>query len=458
MFAGFDYGTSNCAIGIMHESNGVASAELLPIDQGRAFMPSVLYATERELICESVGHNIGNKTEQSNYIDLRTNALAQAQRIRREENINTAEQTVFLGTEAFGQYLDLPGEGYFVKSPKSFLGASGLRKEFVHFFEDIVTAMMQGIKHRAELQLDETITHAVVGRPVNFQGINAKDSNRQAIEILDISAKRAGFKSVEFLYEPLAAGLDFEISLTEDKTVLVVDIGGGTTDCAMVLMGPGRRNRNERAIDFLGHSGERIGGNDMDIQLAATALMPLFGMNSTLKNGLPMPTQPFWHAVSTNDVGAQTIFNSQQTGLSLQRLLVDTSEPTLLQRFIKLRKEKQNYQLVRGAELAKIALSDKQLEQLSLDFIEPGLSCDIRLREFEESIESPLNKVMNLIDDAITQAACQPDLIYLTGGSAKSPVIRAAIEKKLGAIKVVDGDHFGSVAAGLTVWAKRLFS
>lgn len=41
-----------------------------------------------------------------------------------------------------------------------------------------------------------------------------------------------------FQYEPVAAGLDFEATLAEEKRVLVVDIGGGTTDCSLLLMGP----------------------------------------------------------------------------------------------------------------------------------------------------------------------------------------------------------------------------
>ena len=105
----------------------------------------------------------------------------------------------------------------------------------------------------------------------------------------------------------------------------------------------------------------------------------------------------------------------------------------------------------------KIALSDREKEKLLLDFIEPGLSCEILQHQFSQAIERPLAKVMSLIDTALQQAECSPDVIYLTGGSAKSPVIRAAIENKLGTIKVVDGDHFGSVAAGLTVWAQHLF-
>ncbi|WP_332078858.1 DNA-3-methyladenine glycosylase 2 [Klebsiella quasipneumoniae] len=39
------------------------------------------------------------------------------------------------------------------------------------------------------------------------------------------------------------AGLDFEATLSEEKRVLVVDIGGGTTDCSLLLMGPQWRER-----------------------------------------------------------------------------------------------------------------------------------------------------------------------------------------------------------------------
>ncbi len=65
-----------------------------------------------------------------------------------------------------------------------------------------------------------------------------------------------------FQYEPVAAGLDYEATLQEEKRVLVVDIGGGTTDCSLLLMGPQWRSRLDREASLLGHSGCRIGGND----------------------------------------------------------------------------------------------------------------------------------------------------------------------------------------------------
>jgi hypothetical chaperone protein len=338
------------------------------------------------------------------------------------------------------------------------LGASGLHLQAVQLFEDIVTVMMLNIKQRAEQSIGKTIKHTVIGRPVNFQGIDPDESNRRAIEILTVAAKRAGFVSVEFLFEPLAAGLDFEMALTDNKTVLVVDVGGGTTDCSMVRMGPSYRDKTVRLDDVLGNSGSRVGGNDFDIQLAGDAFMPLFGMNSHFKDGSVIPSQVFWNAVRTNNMGEQAIFSSKQTGFNLQRYLVECQKPELLSRFIHLRDDKKNHQLVRMAEKTKILLSEHTDCDVDLSFFEESLACSVTREQFSKAVEYEVSSMVKLIDEVINQAACQPDLVYITGGTAKAQVIREAIEQKLDGIEIVDGDHFGSVAKGLTVWAQRLFS
>ncbi|MFV1873928.1 MAG: molecular chaperone [Oleiphilus sp.] len=455
MISGFDYGTSNCAVGVSNDNSD--NVKLLGLENDQAFMPSLLYALNRELICEKVGQSISSDSIRQDFINVRAEQLARAQQVHLEEGFARDEQTVFVGQSAFDEYIQWPGEGYFVKSPKSFLGASGLRPEAIYLFEDIVTAMMQAIKQRAELSLGETLTHTVIGRPVNFQGLQAEQSNQQALDILTVSAKRAGFKEVEFLFEPIAAGLNFEQSLTEDKRVLVVDIGGGTTDCAMVRMGPSFKASNDRSADFLGHSGERVGGNDLDILLAGKHLMPLFGMRSMLKNGLPVPTQSFWDAISTNDVSAQASFNHLDTTLHLEQLARDCREPDLIKRFIRMRAAQQQHQVVRSAETTKISLSSQSQVAVDFSYIEAGLQHQVKESDFAAAIQRPLEKMLHLMQDAITQAGVDPQLIFITGGSGQSPVVRSAIKAKFGNIQVLDGDHFGSVAAGLTVWANQIY-
>lgn len=97
--------------------------------------------------------------------------------------------------------------------------------------------MMDNIKRNAEQDAGQIITDTVIGRPVNFHGRDSEAANRQVEEILRKAATRAGFKNIEFQFEPVAAGLEYEASLTENKTILVVDIGGGTTDCSLIEMG-----------------------------------------------------------------------------------------------------------------------------------------------------------------------------------------------------------------------------
>ncbi len=138
-------------------------------------------------------------------------------------------------------------------------------------FEDTVCAMMLHIKLQAESQLPEQIDRAVIGRPINFRGLGGDDANARAQGILERAALRAGFRDVVFQFEPVAAGLDFEATLNEEKRVLVVDIGGGTTDCSLLLMGPQWRERADRQQSLLGHSGCRIGGNDLDIARPSNA-------------------------------------------------------------------------------------------------------------------------------------------------------------------------------------------
>lgn len=170
-----------------------------------------------------------------------------------------------------------------------------------------------------------------------------------------------------------------------------------------------------------------------------------------------MPTQIFRNAVSINDVGAQADFNSLQTTLLIERLQMETKEPKLFERFVRMRKQKQNHHVVASAEQAKIQLSDVDKVEVALGYIGDDLSNLVTFDAMKEAVRSPLRKMIKVVTETIAQAAAKPDLIYITGGTARSPVIRQIITEQVGDIEIVDGDHFGSVANGLTLWANRIF-
>lgn len=453
MFVGFDYGSSNCAMGVLNEER----VQLIPLEQGKHYLPSTLYTHHSALVVDFVAQHLQGSEHEHGYKTARQPLLNTLARIKSDLDLQAGDETLFIGREAISEYVQFPEEGYFVKSPKSFFGATGLKQGQINFFEDIATAMILKIKQRAESSLGYTLSQTVIGRPVNFQAVGGEQSNQQAVGILTRAANRAGFKDVEFLYEPLAAGIDYESDLTQDQKVLVIDIGGGTSDCSFVQMGPSFRNKQQRDADFLAHSGKRVGGNDLDIALSYHGLMPLLGLGSTFKSGLPLPNQAFWQACKINDVNLQSQFYSAQHYRELSAQLRDVSAPDLYKRLIHLQQNKQGHQLVQQAEAAKIALSSSENFNCDLTFLDSSLDKNISINELALAVDDSISQIVTLAKQAIADANTTPDVIYLTGGSAQSPLIKAALKTHLGDIKMVNGDHFGSVTAGLTKWASMLY-
>ncbi|MBS1205054.1 MAG: molecular chaperone [Proteobacteria bacterium] len=449
MFAGFDYGTANCSIAVMRDG----APHLLTMENNSSLLPSMLCAPTREAVSEWLyrHHQVpatGSETQA---------LLRRAVSFNREEDIEVNAASVQFGLASLRQYVSDPEEVYFVKSPKSFLGANGLKPQQIALFEDLVCAMMLHIRQQAETQLPESINQAVIGRPINFQGLGGDDANAQAQGILERAAKRAGFHEVVFQYEPVAAGLDFEATLSEEKRVLVVDIGGGTTDCSILLMGPEWRARQERAASLLGHSGCRVGGNDLDIALAFKSLMPLLGMGGQTEKGIALPILPWWNAVAINDVPAQTEFYSAANGRLLNDLLRDARDAEKVALLLKVWRQRLSYRLVRSAEESKIALSEEAHVTTPLPFISDELATAITQDTLEAALNQPLQRIIEQVQLALENSNETPEVIYLTGGSARSPIIKKALAETLPGIPIAGGDDFGSVTAGLARWAQVLF-
>ncbi|BBQ83189.1 molecular chaperone [Klebsiella sp. WP3-W18-ESBL-02] len=450
VFIGFDYGTANCSIAVMQDG----APRMLMMENGSTLLPSMLSAPTREAVSEWLYRHHQVPATGDETLAL----LRRAMNYNRDEDIDVLSNSVQFGLASLKQYIDDPEEVYFVKSPKSFLGASGLKPQQVAVFEDLVCSMMLHIRQQAQSQLQDTIEQAVIGRPINFQGLGGDEANAQAVGILQRAAKRAGFRDVVFQYEPVAAGLDFEASLSEEKRVLVVDIGGGTTDCSVLLMGPQWRARHDREQSLLGHSGCRVGGNDLDIALAFKSLMPLLGMGGETEKGIALPILPWWNAVAINDVPAQTDFYSAANGRLLRDLARDARDADKVALLYKVWQQRLSYRLVRSAEESKIALSESEHIATSLPFISDELATAISQDGLETALNQPLTRILEQVQLALENSSEKPDVIYLTGGSARSPLIKKALAQQLPGIPIAGGDDFGSVTAGLARWAQVVFA
>ena len=115
------------------------------------------------------------------------------------------------------------------------------------------------------------------------------------------------------------------------------------------------------------------------------------------------------------------------------------------------------YQLVNSAEQAKIALSEREEYQIGLEYLDQGLDVLVNRDTLKNANSHTLRGVAKLMHEAVAQAQCQPDVVFVTGGTAKSPVLREVIQSQFSNSELVIGDHFGSVTAGLTRWAQRIY-
>lgn len=76
---------------------------------------------------------------------------------------------------------------------------------------------------------------------------------------------------------PSPRALDYEQRIDRESLVLVVDIGGGTSDFTVRAGAPSAWPGADRSSDVLATTGVHIGGTDFDRRLSLDLLMPLLG-------------------------------------------------------------------------------------------------------------------------------------------------------------------------------------
>ena len=433
MAIGFDFGTSNCSVA--HVVNGHVQA--IPLSDNESFMLSALCAPTRQTVPEYLFRCLNILPMNSVGEGVLRRAIAD----NRAEDLQVKLDDVLFGKQALDLYLEDPESVHYIKSPKSFLGTLQLHEPQLAMFEDIVCAMMANIKTKTEAYLDRQITETVIGRPINFNSLGGEKSNIQAQGILHRAASRAGFKHIEFQFEPVAAGLDFESTLSSEKNVLVVDIGGGTSDCSLIRMGPKWLAKKDRSETLLAHAGKSVGGNNLDIAIAFQRFMPEFGKDTAKKSGLSMPAMAFLNAVSTDNVIAQRKFYSYENLQALRKLRLDARQPEKLERLIQVHNKALGHMVVGEAEKAKIALSVKRHHTANIDLPSETIDIPMLAEQMEQAIAAPMRQIKGLLKEILTQGAVKPDVVYITGGSARSPIIQNTVKSVLPETPVVGGDY-----------------
>lgn len=365
------------------------------------------------------------------------------------------------GRAGIAAYLE--GEdGRLLRGLKSTLG-SGLVHERTRVgsraisFREVLARFLAHMKARAEAVQGGPLTQVVMGRPVHFVDDDAgADAAAQAV--LAEIAGEVGFRDVAFQFEPIAAALDYETGVSAEELVLIVDIGGGTSDFSIVRVGPDRARHADRADDILANDGIRVGGTDFDRGFSLAQIMPDLGYLCPTKGGEgTMPRHYYldlatWHRINT-------LYNDRILA-DLKALRRDIDAPERLDRMLHVLEHRNGHALAIEVERAKIALSQAESCRLPLRPLTGGPNPVATRMALEAALEAPLLRIRDRIGDVLAMAGLRPDQIatvFLTGGSSALPKLRADVAAVLPGVRMARGDDLASVGTGLALEAARRF-
>lgn len=241
--------------------------------------------------------------------------------------------------------------------------------------QEISAMILQKLKSDAEAYLGQTVTQAVITVPAYFN-----DAQRQATKD---AGKIAGLEVLRIVNEPTAAALAYGLEKSEDQTILVYDLGGGTFDVSILELGDG-------FFEVKATSGDNhLGGDDFD-QVIIDYLVAEF---------------------------------KKEQGVDLSK------DKAAVQR------------LKDAAEKAKKELSGVMTTTISLPFITmvdgvpQHLEVNLTRAKFEELSASLVERTLAPTRQALKDSglsASEIDKIVLVGGSTRIPAVQEAIKKLTG--------------------------
>jgi hypothetical chaperone protein len=351
------------------------------------------------------------------------------------------------GPFAVQAYLDDPLDSRLIMSMKTYLAQhSFVRTNIfgrVFTLEQMVSLFLTGL-----LAGDHADAHVIAGRPVRFAGERADDAFGEAR--LRASFAQAGFGSIDVALEPEAAGYRFARTLDRAATVLVGDLGGGTSDFSVMRFDP----RGARQVIPLGYAGIAVAGDALDYRIIDNVVSPLLGKGdvySVMGKELPVPPEYFngfarWHRLS--------LMRAPRTLREIEEVATASAHPERLRTLVRLIEDELGYQLYQAVSAVKAELSYAETAVLRFAHGDFSIECRIARHQFDAWIVRDLRQIAATVEQALEHAGVRMDEIdrvFLTGGTSFVPAVRALFEGRFGAEKISGGGEFVSVAEGLAL-------
>jgi hypothetical chaperone protein len=365
------------------------------------------------------------------------------------------------GPAAIEEYLAAETKGRLVQSLKSFLSSRTLRNTDVFgrrmTLEELIARILRDLRERAEAQFGEPVRTAVVGRPVRFVGAEKEDDNAFAEERLAAAFRTAGYESVEFELEPVAAAHYYESTLDHDELILIGDFGGGTSDFSLLHVGPSIRKRGRQPSDLLGNSGVGLAGDAFDAKIVRNLVSPALGRGSEARSmNKVLPAVPNWVYAKLERWHHLSFLRTNSVLNMLNSTRAVAFEPEKIEALLHLIREDLGYELHRAVQRVKRELSEHTAAPFHFSDGVIEIAATVQRADFEEWIEEDLAQIETCVDSLIAQSgvACgDVDMVFLTGGSSFVPAVRRIFESRFGAGRIRTGNEFTSVARGLAVSA-----
>lgn len=365
------------------------------------------------------------------------------------------------GRAAMAAYIE-GDDGRLMRGLKSALGSDLIHEKTkvgnrAIAFTQIIGRFFAHLRTKLEAEQPDT-DQVVLGRPVHFVD-DDPEGDKAAQDVLETIAREQGFRQIGFQYEPIAAALDYESRVSAEELVLIVDIGGGTTDFSVIRVSPGATQRADRAGDILANHGLRLGGTDLDRMLSLDHIMPDLGLGSLVHGGkAAMPQHYYLDLASWHRINAMY---APGVAREIKELRQRAMQPELLERMLSVLENRQGHALAMAAEAAKIDLSDRQTTQIALARLTGGRDRTLSRTGFEETVAQSVLRLTGGLAEVLRRAGVthqEIGTVFMTGGSASLPVLREAVTRCLPGTPIATGDMFGSVGTGLALDAARRFA
>lgn len=322
--------------------------------------------------------------------------------------------------------------------------------------ESMIGLFLLEMKRRAEKIIGMKIDRAVIGRPARYSMDPVQDEF--ALYRMKKACEYAGFKEFKFVPEPLAAALEFRKEIKGEKTILIGDFGGGTSDFTILKIAP----REFQKSDVLSVEGCPSAGDVLDGLFMANRLNRSFG--SGVQYQLPMSKNILTMPPSITDrlnKPSQIVHLKEKETYhfigEVRKCALTENQKTCIDRLFTLIEDQQIFAFFESIEKAKKNLSIATSASFSFDYPDLETNEAFNRGEFEFWATDFKNQITAALDRALASAQMRPeqiDFVFLTGGTAYVPFIRSEFEKRFGAQKLDSKSFFHSIIHGLNESAR----